>query len=207
MFMKKIIDFLFSSLLKLFPLFLHLKMRDWKNHLYRLWLKPYLGKFDKATVCYPLEFFGGKYINVESGTSIQAHCIITAWDSYCGKRYTPLIEIGKDCLIGQYCHITSIKHIKIGDRVLLGRWVTITDNAHGNFDKDSLNIPPKKRTLVSKGEVIIGNNVWIGDKVTILPGVCIGNNSVIGANSVVCHNVPDNSMVAGIPAKIIKIVE
>lgn len=71
--MKEIIDFLFSSLLKIFPLFLHVKMRDWKNHLYRLWLKPYLGKFDKATVCYPLEFRGGQIYkcrvwNINSGT-------------------------------------------------------------------------------------------------------------------------------------------
>lgn len=205
--MKNLIDNLLEQALKLFPLKISKKISDWKSHLYRLWLKPYLGKFNQATICFPLEFKGGKYIKVECGTSIQAHCIITAWDSYYGKHYSPLIEIGQNCLIGQYNHITSINHIKIGNNVLTGRWVTITDNAHGSYDEKSLNIPPKKRELVSKGEVIIGDNVWIGDKATILPGVKIGNNSIIAANSVVTHDVPHYAMVAGCPAKIIKILK
>jgi acetyltransferase-like isoleucine patch superfamily enzyme len=65
-------------------------------------------------------------------------------------------------------------------------------------------IPPVKRTLKSKGEVKIGNNVWIGDKATILGGVTIGDNVIIGANSVVTHDVPSNCVAAGNPAKIIK---
>lgn len=58
--------------------------------------------------------------------------------------------------------------------------------------------------MVSKGPVIIGKNVWIGDKATILPGVTIGEGAVIAANSVVSKNVPPFSVVGGIPARIIK---
>jgi acetyltransferase-like isoleucine patch superfamily enzyme len=108
--------------------------------------------------------------------------------------------------IGEYCHITAINKITIGNGVLTGRWVTITDNSHGKTDKNSFSIPPAKRALYSAGAVIIEDNVWIGDKVTILPNVHIGKNAVIGANSVVTKDIPENSVVAGIPAKVVKIV-
>lgn len=62
---------------------------------------------------------------------------------------------------------------------------------------------PQKRPITSKGPVIIGDNVWIGDKATILPGVTIGDGAVIAANAVVTENVPEFSVVAGIPAKVI----
>ena len=58
--------------------------------------------------------------------------------------------------------------------------------------------------MKSKGEIKIGNNVWIADKVTILGGVTIGDNVIIGAGSVVNNDVPSNCIVAGIPANIIK---
>ena len=87
---------------------------------------------------------------------------------------------------------------------MTGRWVTITDNGHGKTDFDNLKIQPDKRKLYTKGPVVIGNNVWMGDKVTILPGVTIGNGSVIAANSVVTKDIPSFSVAAGNPAKIIK---
>lgn len=65
-------------------------------------------------------------------------------------------------------------------------------------------IPPHMRHLVSKGEIIIGRNVWIGDKVSIFGGVTIGDNVIIGAGSIVTHDLPSNCMAAGIPAKVIK---
>lgn len=61
-------------------------------------------------------------------------------------------------------------------------------------------IAPGKRKLKSKGEITIGNNVWIGDKVPIFGGVSIGDNVIVAASSVVTHDVPSNSMVAGSPA-------
>lgn len=87
---------------------------------------------------------------------------------------------------------------------MTGKWVTITDNSHGDTDYNSLSIPPIKRPVTSKGPVFIGNNVWIGDKATILPGVTIGDGAVIAANAVVTKDVPPYSVVGGNPVRILK---
>ena len=202
--MKTIIDKVLMLLVSLYRPSINRKLRDWKNHIYRLWLYPQFSKFEKVTVCYPLSYKGSKNILIGEGTSIQSHCIITAWKEYMGGVFNPKIKIGKNCLIGEYNHITSCNEISIGDYVLTGRWVTITDNSHGDVSFEALQIPPKWRELKSKGSVIIGNNVWIGDKVTILPNVTVGDNAIIAANSVVTHDVPLNTVVAGNPAQIVK---
>lgn len=85
--------------------------------------------------------------------------------------------------------------------------MTITDNGHGDTDYETLQQVPINRRLHSKGDVTIGNNVWIGDKATILPAVTIGDGAVIAANSVVTKDVPAYSVVAGNPAKVIKQVK
>jgi acetyltransferase-like isoleucine patch superfamily enzyme len=117
--------------------------------------------------------------------------------------FTPSISIGSDVSLGEFNHITAINSISIGDGVLTGRWVTISDNAHGNLDDDTA-LMPSERDLYSKGSVTIEDNVWIGDKVTILPNVRIGEGSVIGANSVVTKDIPPFCVAAGNPAKIIR---
>lgn len=115
----------------------------------------------------------------------------------------PELTIGSNCSFGAFNHITCANRIKIGDSLLTGKWVTITDNSHGETDKTTLGMRPQKRPITSKGPVIIGDNVWIGDKATILPGVTIGDGAVIAANAVVTENVPEFSVVGGIPAKVI----
>lgn len=130
-----------------------------------------------------------------------------AWENteYSNSRTgnQPSVIIGDNVSLGEYCHITAIECVKIGNNLLTGRFVTITDNSHGLTDLESLKLPPLKRPIVSKGAVTIKDNVWIGDKVTILPDVTIGEGSVIAANSVVTKDVPPYSVVGGIPAKIL----
>ena len=152
-----------------------------------------------------LTSIGEDHIVIGNGTTIHEYCILTAWKSTCaGGDFHPEIVIGKNCSIGEYNHITSTNKIIIGDNLLTGRWVTITDNSHGETDFETLQQPPLMRLVTSKGPVIIGDNVWIGDKATILPGVTIGDGTIIGANSVVTKDVPAYSILAGNPAKIIK---
>ncbi len=116
----------------------------------------------------------------------------------------PIVKIGNDCGIGPFSHITGINKIRIGNCVRTGMSVLITDNSHGSFTRDQLMISPRKRPLVSSGEVVIGNNVWIGAKASILSGVHIGDGCVIGAGSVVTKDIPPYSMAVGVPARVVK---
>lgn len=146
---------------------------------------------------------GGNRITIGNCSYIGRGCVLSTWESYKGIAYQPKLSIGKNVSLGEYNHVTAINEITIGDGVLTGRWVTITDNSHGNLIND-INERPSERALFSKGSVKIGANVWIGDKATILPNVSIGDGAVIGANSVVTRNVPPYCVVAGNPAKIIR---
>lgn len=130
------------------------------------------------------------------------HCIIDGQDKI--QKLNPVLSIGELCNFGAFNHITCTNKVTIGDGVLTGKWVTITDNSHGDTNIETLKIRPEKRRIVSKGPVVIGNNVWIGDKATILPGVTIGDGAVVAANAVVTKDVPAYSVVAGNPARIIK---
>ena len=121
-----------------------------------------------------------------------------------GGKDNPLLTIGSNCSFGAYNHITCANRVNIGDSLLTGKWVTITDNSHGETDRATLEMRPQKRPITSKGTVTIGNNIWIGDKATILPGVTIGDGAVIAANAVVTKDVPAYSVVGENPAKIIK---
>ena len=147
---------------------------------------------------------GLKQIHIGNNTRIQSHSVIESWTKYGDQSFNPSILIGNNCKFGEYFHISSCNRITIGDGVLTGRFVLITDNSHGVLSLDDSTVPPIKRRLESKGEIVIGKNVWLGDKVTVLAGVHIGDNVIIGANSVVTKDIPSNSMAAGIPAKVIK---
>lgn len=129
---------------------------------------------------------------------------LCAWESYRGEDFSPSIVIGENCYFGRNNHISSINSIIIGNSLLTGRNVTIIDNNHGSAEYEDMIIPPLERPMVSKGPVVIGNNVWIGDKATILAGVRIGDGVIVAANSVVTKDIPDYCVVGGNPARIIK---
>lgn len=178
-----------------------------RDVLYSLWIRNFLGPVGAGSrLSYPCKLWGGgsKNITIGSGTTIQGHCILGCWLNYAGEKYAPSITIGDNCNIGEHTHISSINKITIGNGLLTGQHVYIGDNSHGGLSWDESQIPPIKRKLMSKGEIVIGNNVWIGDKATILAGVKIGDNVIVGANCVVTHDIPSNCAVAGVPAKIIK---
>jgi acetyltransferase-like isoleucine patch superfamily enzyme len=131
---------------------------------------------------------------------------LETFDSYQGQRLTPKLIIGNNVAFNNDCHIGCINRIEIGNNVLGASRIYITDHYHGEISADDLANVPTSRPLTSKGPVIIKDNVWIGEGVSILPGVTIGENAIIGANSVVNRDVPPNSVVAGIPAKVIRVL-
>lgn len=163
--------------------------------------------FGDSIIKFPVRsLVGAKYIAVGNGCKIGENVVLTAWDSYEGQCHTPSIKVGNDCSIGDDSHITCIRQIIIGDGVLTGKKVLITDNSHGLTDGSDAELAPELRPLHSKGPVIIGNNVWIGDKASILPGVTIGDGAIVGANAVVIKDVPPSGIVAGNPGKLIKLM-
>lgn len=108
------------------------------------------------------------------------------------------IVIGNNVLMNNNVFILSANHIEIGDRSLIGQYVTIMDHeAHGT--------DPNNRLKIGEvGRVSIGSNVWIGNNVVILKNSSIGDNSIVAAGSIVSGNYPDNAVIGGVPAKFIK---
>ena len=165
------------------------------------WLRPQFWHCGKTSRFERIgRLLGAKAISIGETSYFAEGFYLTAW---LDRNSDAKIIIGDNCHFGAYNHITCTNQIRIGDGLLTGKWVTITDNSHGDSKEETLVLPPCKREVVSKGPVIIGNNVWIGEKATILPGVTIGDGAVIAANAVVTKDVPANRVVAGIPAKLI----
>lgn len=186
---------------------LYIKMTSFYSKLYTVWLSRYFKEIGTKVRFNPNSTFRGMcYISIGSKTVFSRHCVLTAWGKYHNQIFSPVIEIGTNCHIGEYTHITSINKIIIGNNLLTGRWVTITDNSHGKCVLDELKQFPGDRDLFSRGAVIIGNNVWIGDKATILPNVKIGDGVIVAANAVVTKDVPSYTIVAGNPAVIKKYI-
>lgn len=109
------------------------------------------------------------------------------------------ITVGKNVFINSCCKFQDQAGIEIGDNVLIGHSVIIATLNH-DFDIEN-------RSSMTAKKVKIGNNVWIGSGSIILPGVTINDGAIIGAGSVVTRDVPENVIVAGNPAKVIKRVE
>ena len=165
-------------------------------------LKGTVKKFGKGSLLAPgVKLYTPKYISVGKGASIMSHCIIETCPINEDK---PHLIIGDNVSLGEYSHITCANKVTIGNGVLTGRFVLITDNSHGNNTKEVADIAPLAREIHSNGPVCIGENVWIGDKATILPNVTIGKGCIIAANAVVTKDIPEYSVAAGVPAKVIK---
>ena len=186
-------------------------LKNKRDVFYTFWIRNFLGEVgENSSFHYPLRLQGGgsQRIRIGERTSIQAYSVLGAWERYGqDEHYEPEIIIGNNCNIGEFCHITAINKITIGDGLLTGRFVYIGDNAHGGLSWEEADTPPAKRHLKSKGEIRIGHNVWIGDKVSIFGGVTIGDNVIIGAGSIVTHDIPSNSMAVGAPAKVMKQIQ
>lgn len=175
------------------------KKKNLGAKLYTLVLKPFFADFGKSSYLFPksLCLKGLDRITIGSHVSLGEGLQLTTWEQ-------GTIRIDDGCIIREQCHITAINQITIGKNLLTGTHVLITDNSHGSLVREQLDMHPGERPLVSKGSVLIGDNVWLGNNVCIMPGVTIGDGVVVAANSVVTHDVPPYSMVAGVPARIIK---
>lgn len=110
----------------------------------------------------------------------------------CGKNLT----LGKRVFINSGCRFQDQGGITIGDDVLIGHNAVLATINH--------DISPEKRGDMHPAPIVIGDRVWLGANVTVLPGVVIGENSIVAAGAVVAKDVPANTIVGGVPAKVLR---
>lgn len=150
-------DLVYSLLAVLYPHGLFQKIAYFLNVILSYKIASKLESCGNGTRFSKVEFSTGlSKICVGSNTVFLPHLFLTAWGN--GNKK---ICIGDNCSIGAYCHISAFNHISIGNNVLIGKWVSIVDNNHGFTDYATLLLPPLKRSIVSKGPIVIGDNVWI----------------------------------------------
>lgn len=189
------------------PWYIVSRANHFREILFTQWISRYLGHLGEGCTiglgC-QLQGDGNKNISIGDNTILVSHNILGCWKIQNGKTYAPHIIIGDNTAIGEYTQISAAKEVRIGNGVLTGRFVYISDNNHGTSSLTDMQKMPSMRDLYIKGPVIIEDNVWIGDKASILSGVTIGKGAIVACNAVVTKNVPPYSVVAGVPAKVIK---
>jgi acetyltransferase-like isoleucine patch superfamily enzyme len=110
------------------------------------------------------------------------------------------VSIGAKSVLGQECTISAYQHISIGRECIIADRVMLIDFDHGVVEVER----PIRLQGIYKRDVDVGHNVWIGYGACLLRGVQVGDNAIVGTSSVVTADIPDNAVVAGIPARVIR---
>ena len=142
-----------------------------------------------------------KYFHAADNFDVGDNFRVLNIDEYHGNKYKPSLDIGKNVVMGNRVSFFVADNIEVGEDCLIASDVSITSENHGLqiVGYDSYGVTP----LVAK-PVKIGKKCWIGEKCVILPGVILGDRCVVGAGSIVTKSFPEYSMIAGVPAKLIK---
>ena len=108
------------------------------------------------------------------------------------------LEIGERTFINFGTSIVANQHVTLGERCLIGPHCSVMDNSYHRLE------PERRYESPPSDPVVIGNNVWLGIRTIVLPGVTIGDDSVVAAGSVVSHDIPPRTLAGGVPAKFIR---
>jgi len=177
------------------------RMGEIRTHAYTRLIRGSFGAMGKnCAVLMSIRCSNPKDIFVGDGVFIGADAWIDCIKQYDTQKFTPRLEIGSGTQIGHHSHIMVIGDMKIGKEVMMANKVYITDNLHGYEDVTRSMID---QPLVHR-PVVIEDRVWLGENVSVLPGVRIGKHSVIGSNSVVSRDIPAYCVAVGAPAVVIK---
>jgi len=131
----------------------------------------------------------GRFVWIGDGTKIRCH--------------EGRVEIGAKTVMGQECTISAYQRVRIGEQCVIADRSMFIDFDHGVVEVER----PIRQQGIYKRDVEVGSNVWIGYGACILRGVRVGDNSIVGTNSVVTRDVPANAVVAGIPARVLRMRE
>jgi acetyltransferase-like isoleucine patch superfamily enzyme len=141
-------------------------------------------------------------VHLEIGRSARLRIGRWAWIGHGTKIrvHEGEVSIGAKTVMGQECTISAYQHVSIGRECIVADRVMLIDFDHGVTEVDR----PIRAQGIYKRDVHVGNNVWIGYGACVLRGVTVGDNTVIGTSSVVTRDVPENAVVGGVPARIIR---
>lgn len=137
-------------------------------------------------------------IYIGDGVRINKHAFLLTLQL--PESHAPRLTIEDGCIIGHMNHITCVDEVTLGPRVLTADRVHISDNSHLFLNPE---VPIRDQGVMSTGKVSIGEGSWIGENASLL-SCSIGRHCVVGSNAVVLSDVPDYSVVVGIPARVIR---
>jgi acetyltransferase-like isoleucine patch superfamily enzyme len=166
-----------------------------------LWLKLRYGKrFQTDGMCFicpRVKFEIGKHATLRIGR--------WSWVGHDSKIrvHEGEVSIGAKTVMGQECTISAYQHVSIGRECIIADRVMLIDFDHGVVEVER----PIRLQGIYKRDVRVGSNVWIGYGACVLRGVSVGHNSIVGTNAVVTKDVPENAVVGGVPAKVLRMRE
>ena len=157
--------------------------------LYRL-TAAWLPISQRSSISKKIRVFWARRIATKVGTNVNIER---------NAVFGPLLEIGNDSGVGINCEMYG--PVIIGENVMMGPEVVVYTSGHKH---DRIDIPMGKQGDDGVKPVMIGNDVWIGRRAIIMPGVKIGDGCIIGAAAVITKDIPDYSVAVGSPAKVVK---
>lgn len=181
-----------------FPLNLYRLARTGYAKAFSICISPSFAAFGRRSVIEPpLRIQGERRIVIGTGVFIGAN----SWLQALSPRTEVAIEIGDGTSIAGNCVVSAAQSVVLGEKVLVARGVYISDHSHAFGDPT--------RAILDQGidsiePVEIHDGAWIGENAVIAPGVTIGRGAVIGANAVVLDSVPDFTVAAGVPARVVR---
>jgi acetyltransferase-like isoleucine patch superfamily enzyme len=149
----------------------------------------FLGRRLEIQIARGAELRFGRFVWIGDGSKIRCH--------------EGEVEIGEKTVMGQECTISAYRRVRIGRECVIADRAMFIDFDHGVVEVER----PIRQQGIYMRDVEVGSNVWIGYGACVLRGVRVGDNSIIGTNSVVTKDVPANAVVAGIPARVIRMRE
>lgn len=169
--------------------------------LARLLRRRYLSSYGSRLVLDGLAFIGPK-VTLQIGRRGRLELGRWSWLGHGTKIrcHEGFVSIGAKSVLGQECTISAYQHVSIGRECVIADRVMLIDFDHGVAEVER----PVRLQGIYKRDVRVGNNVWIGYGACVLRGVEVGDNAIVGTNAVVTKDVPANAVVAGVPARVVR---